>query len=168
MYKRQAFFIDRKQIHAGTIIFPVVTTITMRILTPLIHADTLLHSVLFCIAGICIIAMSIALSIYADCGKNPYDCVTFGLMNRTGLSYHVIRWILDGSMLISGILLHGTYGVVTIINLLVLGKLITAALALLRRQSLSLIHIYGILNIQPAVWTWKGWNQTHLLVHRAF
>lgn len=130
-----AFFIDRKQIHAGTIIFPVVTTITMRILTPLIHADTLLHSVLFCIAGICIIALSIALSIYADCGKNPYDCVTFGLMNRTGLSYHVIRWILDGSMLISGILLHGTYGVVTIINLLVLGKLITAALALLRRQS---------------------------------
>ena len=47
----------------------------------------------------------------------------------------MIRWILDGSMLISGILLHGTYGVVTIINLLVLGKLITAALALLRRQS---------------------------------
>ena len=80
-----AFFIDRKQIHAGTIIFPIVTTITIRILTPLIHADTLLHRVLFCMAGIGIIAMSIALSIYADCGKNPYDCVTFGLMKRTGL-----------------------------------------------------------------------------------
>ena len=81
-----AFFIDRKQIHAGTIIFPVVTTITIRILTPLVHADTLLHRVLFCMAGIGIIAMSIALSIYADCGKNPYDCVTFGLMKRTFLS----------------------------------------------------------------------------------
>ena len=128
-----AFFIDRKQIHAGTIIFPVVTTITIRILTPLIHADTLLHRVLFCMAGIGIIAMSIALSIYADCGKNPYDCVTFGLMKRTGLSYPVIRWILDGGMLVSGMILHGTYGVVTIINLLVLGRLITAALSLLKR-----------------------------------
>ena len=110
-----AFFIDRKQIHAGTIIFPVVTTITIRILTPLVHADTLLHRVLFCMAGIGIIAMSIALSIYADCGKNPYD------------------WILDGGMLVSGMILHGTYGVVTIINLLVLGRLITAALSLLKR-----------------------------------
>ena len=118
-----AFFIDRKQIHAGTIIFPVVSTITIRILTPLIHADTLLHRVLFCMAGIGIIAMSIALSIYADCGKNPYDCVTFGLMKRTGL----------GGMLVSGMILHGTYGVVTIINLLVLGRLITAALSFLKR-----------------------------------
>ena len=132
-----AFFIDRKQIHAGTIIFPVVTTITIRILTPLIHADTLLHRVLFCMAGIGIIAMSIALSIYADCGKNPYDCVTFGLMKRTGLSYPVIRWILDGGMLVSGMILHGTYGVVTIINLLVLGRLITAALSLLNRSMLT-------------------------------
>ena len=30
-------------------------------------------------------------------------------------------------------ILHGTYGVVTIINLLVLGRLITAALSLLKR-----------------------------------
>ena len=30
------------------------------------------------------------------------------------------------------------------------------------------ITVDGILNIHPAVWTWKGWNQTHLLVHRAF
>ena len=99
----------------------------------MIHADTLLHRVLFCMTGIGIIAMSIALSIYADCGKNPYDCVTFGLMKRTGLSYPVIRWILDGGMLVSGMILHGTYGVVTIINLLVLGRLITAALSLLKR-----------------------------------
>ena len=70
-----AFLIDRKQIHAGTVVFPLVTTITMWILTP--------------------------------------------------LPYHVIRWILDGSMLLTGIMMQGTFGVVTIINLLVLGKLIT-------------------------------------------
>ncbi len=120
-----AFLIDRKQIHAGTVVFPLVTTITMWILTPLVQADTQLHRVLFCAAGILIIAISIALSIRADCGKNPYDCVTFGLMKKTKLPYHVIRWILDGSMLLTGIMMQGTFGIVTIINLLVLGKLIT-------------------------------------------
>lgn len=128
-----AFFIDRKQIHVGTVVFPVVTTMTMRILTPLIQADMLLQRALFCIAGIGIIAMSIALSIHADCGKNPYDCVTFGLMKKTALPYHAVRWILDGIMLVSGIAMQGTFGMVTIINLLVLGKLITAALTLLDR-----------------------------------
>ena len=30
------------------------------------------------------------------------------------------------------------------------------------------ITVYGILNFHPAVWIWKGWNQTYLPVHRTF
>lgn len=99
----------------------------MRILLPLVHADTVLVKILFSASGILILAVSIALSIRADCGKNPYDCLTFGLMKQTGKQYYVIRWLLDGSMLLLGIFMHGTFGAVTVINLVVLGKLITAA-----------------------------------------
>lgn len=128
-----ACYIDRKQINIGTIIFPAVTTGTMRILLPLVHADTVLVKILFSASGILILAVSIALSIRADCGKNPYDCLTFGLMKQTGKQYYVIRWLLDGSMLLLGIFMHGTFGAVTVINLVVLGKLITAAGSIMDR-----------------------------------
>lgn len=52
---------------------------------------------------------------------NPYDALAFTVMQRLGCSYTVVRWMIDGIYLISGMLLGSTIGVGTLLILLLLG-----------------------------------------------
>lgn len=119
-----SIFIDRKQIYVGTILFPLMSSLSIQIITPYMHAQDLLQRILYAMLGIIVAAFAIALSAKADCGKNPYDCLSYGLMMKFKLSYRTVRWIVDGVMLLTGILLSGTYGLITLLNMAVLGSLI--------------------------------------------
>lgn len=136
-----AFFIDRRQIHVGTILFPLVSTLSIQLVSPLVHAQTPIQQLLFAIAGVFLIAFAIAISAKADCGKNPYDCLSYGLMKKLHVNYRMIRWILDGTMLVSGIAMSGTFGIVTILNLAVLGTLVMYIMKAMDRWDWIMKHI---------------------------
>lgn len=136
-----AVFIDRKQIHIGTILFPLMSTLTIQFVSPLLQAQTPLQHIVFAGTGVLVIALSIAISAKADCGKNPLDCLCYGLMKKLHSSYRVIRWILDGAMLAGGIAMSGTFGMITIINLVFLGTLIMSIMKILDHWDWIMKHI---------------------------
>lgn len=90
---------------------------------------------LWLIAGICLYCFGIALSELPSCGYTTYDGVIFGLQKYTGYSYHKIRWGVDLTFLVSGILLAGTAGIGTVLFLLIAGKLIELFLRCLKKYS---------------------------------
>ncbi|MDV3428457.1 MAG: hypothetical protein LIR50_15805 [Bacillota bacterium] len=120
-----ALLLDKKQVGLGTIIHPFICSYAINIGISLISSpNSKIIAIKYLLLGIFLIALSIAVTVKLNCGKSPYDAVIFAFMKRFNLKYNVIRWVMDGSMLITGVLLGGTFGVGTILILLVLGNLV--------------------------------------------
>lgn len=86
--------------------------------------------------GLCVIALGLALTIYANFGKGAYDALIFSFIKKTKLEYYKIRWGLDLLFLVTGVLLGGKMTPATIIAVLVTGKIITFFVRLLRLTNL--------------------------------
>lgn len=86
--------------------------------------------------GLCIIALGISMSIYADFGKGSYDALIFGIQYRTKLPYYKIRWALDLLYLVVGVLLGGKITPATLIAVAVTGKMITYSVYTLKKTKL--------------------------------
>ena len=88
---------------------------------------------LWLLGGIAVYCFGIALSQLPHCGYTSYDGVIFGLQKYTNFSYHTIRWGIDLTFLVSGILLKGTAGIGTLMILLLAGRLIEIFYELLEK-----------------------------------
>lgn len=129
-----ALILDKKQVAIWTFAAPFVTSLgidlSMRVLTVLrLNA----FSLGVYMAGILVMGFGNALSIYANCGRSPYDAFLYALMTHTKKSYAVIRWIFDGSCILLGLILGGFLGIGTVIAFLVIGKLIEFFIGLFDR-----------------------------------
>ncbi|MDO4198945.1 MAG: hypothetical protein Q4D13_08145 [Erysipelotrichaceae bacterium] len=78
----------------------------------------------YLLIGITLYCLGIALSQIPRTGYTAYDCTVFAIMKIIDKEYHIARWIVDFSFIISGYLLGGEIGLGTIVILLVCGKLI--------------------------------------------
>ena len=67
---------------------------------------------------------AIAWMIVLDCGKSPYDAFVLTIADTAHTTYHIVRWVTDLSSILLGWLLKGSFGVGTVICLLVSGKLV--------------------------------------------
>lgn len=90
-------------------------------------------SLIWLCVGIFVYCLGIALSELPQCGYTAYDVLIFGIQNKSGWSYHKIRWGVDLTFLVSGFLLGGPVGLGTIMILLTAGKLIEILLKLLQK-----------------------------------
>lgn len=119
-----AFLIDKKQVGFGTIIYPFICSYAINCGISLISSPgSNIIAIKYLLLGVFFMAAAIAITVKSNCGKSPYDAIIFAVMNRLNLKYNAVRWIMDISMLVIGVLLGGTFGVGTIFILLVIGNL---------------------------------------------
>jgi uncharacterized membrane protein YczE len=76
------------------------------------------------IGGILLNAVATAAYLGAHLGPGPRDGLMTGLVRRTGRSVRLVRTLIEGSVMVSGVLLGGTLGVGTIAYVLLMGPLI--------------------------------------------
>ena len=74
--------------------------------------------------GILLNAVATAAYLGAHLGPGPRDGLMTGLVRRTGRSVRLVRTLIEGSVMVSGVLLGGTLGVGTIAYVLLIGPLI--------------------------------------------
>ena len=58
--------------------------------------------------------------------RGSYEAVTFSLAGKNGWPVKIVRMILDAAMVVIGVLLGGSFGICTIITVLISGPIIQA------------------------------------------
>lgn len=117
-----AYLSGRKNTGLVSIFYPFFVSVGISVSSKLVSdIDSLIiNIILFCI-GFMLMVLAIGLNSKCECGKNPYDALCFNLANIFKVKYSVVRTSIDLLMLIVGILLHGTYGIGTIIAAFMMG-----------------------------------------------
>ena len=120
------FFMDKKQIHIGSIVNPIVIALTTELMAnfTLILDNFAMRSIL-CLIGLLILAFGIALYALADYGKGAYEALVFCLNKRSHLSIGIIRTTCDILFAIIGMLLGGPIAFGTILAILCMGSAIS-------------------------------------------
>lgn len=85
---------------------------------------TMASRVALLIGGILLNAVATAAYLGARLGPGPRDGLMTGLVRRTGRSVRLVRTLIEGSVMVSGVLLGSTLGVGTIAYVLLIGPLI--------------------------------------------
>ena len=94
-----ALYLDKKQVGLGTIIYPFICSYAINLGISIIpSSNSNMITIEYLFLGVFLVALSIAVTVKLNCGKDPYDAVIFAFMNRFNLKYNVIRWTMDGSM----------------------------------------------------------------------
>jgi len=121
-----AIVVGSKYINLGTIIgtFTIGPCIDIwtNLLSPHLMPTELFHiDIIFCIVGILIISLGVAISIAIRFGFGPMDCIIFFIKNKTNISYKYIKIVFDITTICIGASLGGVIGVGTIISAIITG-----------------------------------------------
>ena len=131
-----AYLLDKKNVTIATLLAMIFVSVGIDTFG-LLHLSEALSvfpfDYLWLLGGIAVYCFGIALSQLPHCGYTSYDGVIFGLQRYTNFSYHTIRWGIDLTFLVSGILLKGTAGIGTLMILLLAGRLIEIFYELLEK-----------------------------------
>ena len=79
---------------------------------------------LLMLLGIMLFAIGTGFYAAASLGRGSYEALTFSLAEKNGWQVKVVRSLLDASMVIIGVLLGGTFGICTIVTILISGPII--------------------------------------------
>lgn len=136
------FFLDKKKIGVSTFLFMIfgkypIDFFYEHFFTP--------NSLIACIAidiVICfIVGVGCAVIIAADLGITAYDSLTLSTSELLKKNYVIVRYIYDGTFLLLGILLGGTYGIATIIALFEIGPVFNYAKKLLVKEKWTPVSV---------------------------
>ena len=131
-----AYLLDKKNVTIATLLAMIFVSVGIDTFGLLYLSEALSvfpFDYLWLLGGIAVYCFGIALSQLPHCGYTSYDGVIFGLQKYTNFSYHTIRWGIDLTFLVSGILLKGTAGIGTLMILLLAGRLIEIFYELLEK-----------------------------------
>lgn len=121
------FFLDRKLIHVGTILMTLMSGGLIDLFNKIFSVNGLSGSsdirirVLFTILGSVLSGIGIGLYTYSDLGYGPFDGVMFYLVNNFNYDVSKVKIIQDAILCVLGIVMGGSYGVGTIIAILLGG-----------------------------------------------
>lgn len=118
-----AYILSKKHIGIGSFAFLFSSTVSINMGMKLIPQFINYQRYIGFVFGVLFLSISIAIASKVDCGKNPYDALCFSLIDKANLKYNVIRVIIDAILLIVGIILGGTFGIGTIINVFAIGNI---------------------------------------------
>lgn len=121
-----AYVLDKKTVSISTVISIFACSIGIDAMAMFLPTtSSMVVRVIFMVLGILVYALGCALSQIPQCGYNSYDCFIYGLAKIFKIKdYAILRWIVDGTYLVVGILLGGTAGICTVLTLLVVGKIV--------------------------------------------
>ena len=120
-----AFFYDRSQIHIGTILYQLVYSFCVDLFANAhVYSTHLWVNALIMLLGVMLFAIGTGFYAAASLGRGSYEALTFSLAEKNGWQVKVVRMILDIVMVIAGVLLGGTFGICTIVTIVISGPVI--------------------------------------------
>ncbi len=117
------FFLDRHQIHVGSLINPAaIAIVTDNVSLSFLASLPFAARILMMIAGLAVLAFGIALYALADYGKGAYEAMVFTVCKRGHLAVGVVRTSCDILLAIAGILLGAPAAIGTLLAILCMGS----------------------------------------------
>lgn len=110
------FFIDRKRVNIDTVLCPLFITLGCKLAINFIFTPSaLLVRYLYMIVGVIIVGAGIGIGAQTPSGSNPYDGTIMAISDKINKSFSIVRPICDAGLFVVGFLLHGSWGVGTIV-----------------------------------------------------
>lgn len=120
-----AVIYDRKQIHIGTVLYQIVYSLCVNLFANLhIYSRYMWINFFIMLAGVILFAAGTRLYASTSLGRGSYEAVTFALAEKNNWQVKIVRMILDVIMVVTGVLLGGSFGVCTIVTIIVSGPVI--------------------------------------------
>ena len=120
-----AVIYDRKQIHIGTVLYQIVYSLCVDLFANLhIYSRYMWINFFIMLAGVILFAAGTGLYASSSLGRGSYEAVTFALAEKNNWQVKIVRMILDVVMVVTGVLLGGSFGVCTIVTIIVSGPVI--------------------------------------------
>ena len=120
-----ALLYDKKQIHAGTVLYQIVYSICVDLFADChIYSRHIWINFLIMLLGVILFAAGTGLYASASLGRGSYEAVTFALAEKHGWQVKVVRMISDVIVVIAGVLLGGRFGACTIVTVILSGPII--------------------------------------------
>lgn len=114
--------VDRRQIHLGSFLNPIVISLTTDALQFLdLQYFTYPFRILILITGLLMLAFGIAYYALADYGKGAYEAVVFTTVNKTNWSIGVVRTGADIIFAVLGVLLGAVFSIGSLLAILFMG-----------------------------------------------
>ncbi len=116
---------DRSQLHIGTIIYQIVYSTCVDLFADCHrYSSYMAINFLIMLLGVILFAAGTGLYASVSLGRGSYEAVTFALAEKNRWPVKTVRMALDAAMVVIGVLLGGTFGVCTIVTVLVSGPVI--------------------------------------------
>lgn len=109
------FLLEKDRVNIDTIFCPLFISIGCKLSTLVLPSiEKLSFRVLYMLIGIVVIGIGIGIGAQTKSGSNPYDGFVLTLSEKINKKYSLIRPVTDATLLVIGILLHGAWGVGTL------------------------------------------------------
>ena len=120
-----ALLYDKKQIHAGTVLYQIVYSICVDLFADChIYSRHAWVNFFIMLLGVIVFAAGTGLYASASLGRGSYEAVTFALAEKHSWQVQVVRMISDVIVVIAGVLLGGRFGACTIVTVILSGPII--------------------------------------------
>lgn len=119
-------FVDRSYIKIGTVVCmflggPIIDLFTI-VLQPLFVKElSLVYSIILLVIGCVILAFGMTIVIKSDAGTGPNDLVSVALSDKLRKKFGIVRIVTDACFVLAGFLLGGTFGIGTLVCVLLIG-----------------------------------------------
>lgn len=131
------FFIDKKYINIGTIIYSCTMGFFINLFLSILNVpESLILKTLFATFGIIIYIIAVALFVWSNVGVNPWIAFSLILSEKLKKSFGKMKLCVDLFALICGICLGGKFGPITIITALLCGLCVDKLLYFLNKINL--------------------------------
>ena len=116
--------VDRRRVSVDTLLTPFVITLGLKAASLIVHpVSGLPLRVIYMVVGYLFVGLGIGVGAQSETGSNPYDGFVLALSEKLGRDYRIVRWIIDIIVLLTGILLKGSFGIGTFYAIAVTGVL---------------------------------------------
>lgn len=132
------FFYKRSMLGAGSIINTLLVGETINRIAPTVQSIDLLQNNIFAsLLGFFIMALGTALYLSGELGSGPLEGMMFCICDLLHISLQKGRVLLDFIIVISGVLLGGSFGLGTAFAIFLLGPMIQADISILENIKLK-------------------------------
>lgn len=120
--------LGRHYVNLGTVIYILpygfCVSFGSMLYSMIITSDALPGRILASALGCTLLCLGVAIFIVADIGLDPMTGVTMVIKDKLGWDYKKAKWLFDCTITAIGFICGGTFGVITIITILVCGPII--------------------------------------------
>lgn len=132
------FFYKRSMLGAGSIINTLLVGETINRIAPTVQSiDVLQNNIFASLLGFFIMALGTALYLSGELGSGPLEGMMFCICDLLHISLQKGRVLLDFIIVISGVLLGGSFGLGTAFAIFLLGPMIQADISILENIKLK-------------------------------